>query len=494
MASASDLRTLWTPHVAPAMPDRLTHECVQFAATLTYADLPPAVVTAAKRCLVDGIGVAIAGTETDVAARLRSTPRDAGPCRFFGAPESKGSLSQAALYLGACGNALDWDDVQLPEGPSRPFGLLMHATVPLLATILPLAEWRVAEGGDAVSGEELLTAFVAGWEVAGKLAVAINPNHYFSGFHTSGTLGTFGCAIAAAKVLDLSPTHMTWALGHAAAMAAGVRASLGTMTKPLHVGWCAARGIEAALLARAGVDASDEALDGPYGYLTVAGPGADVDLVSGRFGAPFILESPGVSAKPFPCGAVTHPGMDALRRAMAEHALKAEEISKITVSAGSNVWGPISFPLASTSFEARYCFPFLLAAMALRGTAGRAEFDEAFVTSPDCAAFQRKVTLHHDKALDDLPTDVVQTQLDIETTDGRSVSVEARADYPGGPSRPLDDSEVDAKFADAVAGLLSPDNASEIHAMLRAVERLSDVRDLLDAVGPVTVASTSGQE
>ncbi len=470
------------------MPDRLTEECVRFAAALTYADVPEAVIAAARRCLVDGVGVAVAGLETDVAARLRGMTHEPGSCRMFGVPRSKVSLSHAALYLGACGNALDWDDVQLPEGPGRPFGLLMHATVPLLATLLPLTDWRATEGEGAVTGEEFLTAFVAGWEIAGKLAVAINPNHYSSGFHTSGTLGTFGCAVAAAKLLDLSPSQFTWAIGHAAAMAAGVRASLGTMTKPLHVGWCAARGIEAALLARAGIDASDEALDGPYGYLTVAGPGADVDLVAGRFGAPFVLESPGVSAKPFPCGAVTHPGMDALRRALEEHALKPEDISRIVISAGQNVWGPISFAFAETVFEAKYCFPFLLAAIALRGRAGRAEFKDEFVTSPECVAFQGKVEIRHDESFDDLPTDVVHTRLDIETTEGRAITVDARPDYPGGPKQPLSDADVDAKFSDAVAGLLAPERAANVHAMLRSFETITDVGDLLDTVGAVTVA------
>ena len=255
--------------------------------------------------------------------------------------------------------------------------------------------------------------------------------------------------MAAAKLFELNEEQTTWAIGHAASMAAGVRASLGTMTKPLHVGWAAARGIEAALLARTGIDGSADALDGPWGSLTVAGsgadaagPGADVNLVTGRFGNPFILADPGVSAKPYPCGSVTHPGMDALKRAMAEYELTADDIARIVVSAGSNVWGPISYPFAATTFEAKYSFPFLLAAIALTGGAGRAQFREDFIQSDACVAFQKKVEIRHDEVLDAMSTDVVHTRLDIDTRDGRTTSIDARADYPGGPKVPMDDQGV----------------------------------------------------
>ncbi len=485
----------------PSMPDRLTEESVSFAAGLTFESLPGAVVHAAKRCLVDGVGVAVAGLETDVAAPLKTyVIEQSGPgpgkrhARLFGDPSISVQSSQAALYLGACGNALDWDDVQLPEGPGRPFGLLMHATVPLLATIAPVIDVVRSECGRVISGREALTAFVAGWEMAGKLATAINPQHYFKGFHTSGTIGTFGCAMAAAKLFELNEEQTTWAIGHAASMAAGVRASLGTMTKPLHVGWAAARGIEAALLARTGIDGSADALDGPWGFLTVAGsgagaagPGADVNLVTGRFGNPFVLADPGVSAKPYPCGSVTHPGMDALKRAMAEYELTADDIARIVVSAGSNVWGPISYPFATTAFEAKYSFPFLLAAIALTGGAGRAQFREDFIQSDACVAFQKKVEIRHDEVLDAMSTDVVHTRLDIDTRDGRTISIDARADYPGGPKVPMDDQGVNAKFSDATHGLLAPDRRETVRDLLWSFEQAADAGVLLETIGVVTV-------
>ncbi len=472
------------------MSDRLTEESTAFVHGLSFDGLPKTVLHIAKRCVVDGIGVAVAGLDTEVALRLKNqtvSQSEIGPARLFGDPSLRVPVSQAALYLGACGNALDWDDVQLPEGPGRPFGLLMHATVPLLATIIPLTDVIRHESGRAVSGRDLLTAFIAGWEVAGKLAAAINPEHYGRGFHTSATVGTFGCAVAAAKLLALNEQQTTWAIGHGASMAAGTRASLGTMTKPLHVGWAAARGIEAALLARAGIDGSSSGLDGPTGYLTVAGPGAEVDLVAGRFGNPFVLVEPGVTAKPYPCGAVTHPGMDALKRVMKEQELQADDIDRIVVSAGKTVWGPITYAFATNAFEAKYCYPFLLASMALAGGAGRGQFRDDFIQSERCIAFQKKVETRHDNTLDQKELDGVPTRLDIEITDGRSISIEARSDYPGGPHRPLNDEAVNDKFEDATRDLLSPSKAQNLRDMIWSLEAVADAGALLETIGAVTV-------
>lgn len=474
------------------MSDRLTQQTVAFADALTFDALPDAVVEAAKQCLVDGVGVAIAGLETDVARNVRAyidATQEQGSCRLFGDTAATAPATQAALYLGTLGNALDWDDVQRPEGDARPFGLLMHGTSPLLATVIAMTDVVQKETGQAVSGEAFLTAFTAGWEVSGKLALTVTPDHYFKGFHTSGTLGTFGCAIAAGKILGLNAEKMAWSIGHAASMAAGVQASMGTMTKPMHVGWCAARGIEAALLARAGVDGPTEALDGPRGYLTKTSSGAKVDRAEGRFGNPFILESPGVSAKPYPCGAVTHAGMDALARIMAENQLVADDIKHIDVRAGAKMWGVISYPFAETSFEAKYCFPFLLSAIALRRVAGRAEFRDAFIKSDACIAFQKKVEIKVDDTLGANDDDIIATRLDLELQDGQTLTVDGQADYPGGPAMPLDDNAVNAKFSDATAALLRPERALKVNSMLRTFETQADAGALLDAVGKITVPS-----
>src|SRR3546814_8722798 len=156
---------------------------------------------------------------------------------------------------------MDWDDTQLAEGPGRPYGLLMHPTVPPLAAALAVSDLVAAEEGRPLDGKRFLTAFNAGVEVACKIAEAIDPDHYMRGFHTSGTIGTFAAAATAGKLLGLDAAGIARTLGVAASMAAGIRAGFGTMTKPLHVGRAAENGVTAALLVRNGFTANEEALD-----------------------------------------------------------------------------------------------------------------------------------------------------------------------------------------------------------------------------------------
>lgn len=464
----------------------LTRECAAFAARLSAADLPPAVVVAARRCVLDTIAIAIAGTETDLPKPLLSVIRLLGgapQARLFGDPASRVNAAQAAFLFGSVANALDWDDVQNPEGPNRPFGLLMHASVPLLAACFATADFIASESGRAVDGAAFTAAFVAGHEVSCKIAVAINPDHYYKGFHTSGTIGAFGAAVASAKLLGLDEHGIARAIGIASSMTGGIRASLGTQTKPAHVGWAAEKGVTAALLARAGLTSNEEALDGMWGYLAVAGRGADMELVRGRIGNPFVMERPGISFKPYPCGAVTHPGMEALRTAMRDGDWRARDIERVVVRAGNNVWGPISYTRATTVLEAKYCFPFLLAAIALRGGCGRAEFQDDFVTSPNVQELQARIENRFDAAIDAQGYEIVRTELDVVLRDGRVFTLKAAGDYRGSPQNPLSDEDLWVKFKDCTDGLLATERQATLRAFIAAIETQTNVAPLLDLIG-----------
>ena len=162
----------------------------------------------------------------------------------FGPEPFRTGAASAALLNGTSGHALDWDDTQLSTSADRIFGLLTHPTMPPLAAALALGERQHA------SGAQFLEAFLTGFEVECKIAEAIHPHHYKKGFHSSGTVGTFGATVAAAaKLLRLDETATAHALAIAASMASGIRVNFGTMTKPLHVGRAAQNGVIAAELA-----------------------------------------------------------------------------------------------------------------------------------------------------------------------------------------------------------------------------------------------------
>lgn len=451
----------------------LTAAAARFASGHRFADLDPPTLALARRCLLDGLAVMLAGSDQPGMAPLHGylvMTGGAAQAPLLGLSGPDLPASAAALWAGTAGHAMDWDDTQLAEGPGRPYGLLMHPTVPPLAATLALAPVVARRRGRPVTGRDFLAAFTAGFEVGCKIAEAISPDHYMRGFHTSGTIGTFAAAGAAANLLGLDPAQTARAFGIAASSASGIRANFGTMTKPLHVGRAAENGVVAALLAELGHSANDEALDGRWGYLAIAGPGGEPALVRDRFGAPHSMLSPGVSIKPYPSGVLTHPSMDAMLFLMRDEGLVPDDIARVRLYAGSNVLGPIRFRIARTELEGKFSFAFLLAAIILRGRAGKAEFTDAFVSSQSCQDMQARIETVFDDAIEKMGWDRIRSRIEVETRDGRLLSRWADEAYRGGPHNPLSDDDLAGKFRDCAEGLLAPERQEQVIVCTRAFE------------------------
>jgi 2-methylcitrate dehydratase PrpD len=456
----------------------LTEEAAIFTARLRYEDLPAAVVVQAERCVLDGVAVALAGSEHETLSVLaRHLERLGGPphARLLGDASTRVPVQHAALWHGVAGHVLDWDDTQVAEAPGRVYGQLMHPTIPPLAAALAISDLL-----GVVDGASFLTAFAAGFEVECKIAEAISPAHYTEGFHTSGTVGTFGAAACAAKLIGLDADATAMAIGIAASMAAGIRANFGTMTKALHVGRAAQNGVTAALLAQDGFTADTRALDGRWGYLSVAGGGGDPELVLGRFGRPHSMVDPGVSVKPFACGVLTHPSMDALASLLREEALTAADLAVVRLHAAENALAPIRYERATNELEARFCFPFLLSAIALTGGAGKGEFTPEFITRREVHEFQSRVEVVHDPEIEAMGFDRIRSKVVIETRDGRLFERWADERYRGGPERPLSDAELRAKLDDAAAGLLAHATVDEVATFVARLDTQTEVAPLLD--------------
>ena len=358
----------------------VTGAVVDFVRRARFTDFPSEALHIGKRCIIDGLGVLLAGSTQPTSQILRDYLRETAPraeATAFGPTPFKTSVASAALVNGASGHALDWDDTQLATSADRIFGLLTHPTIPPLCAALAIGERQHA------SGEAVLEAFLTGFEVECKIAEAIHPNHYKKGFHSSGTVGTFGAAVAAAKLLGLDASQIAHTLAIAASSAAGIRVNFGSMTKPLHVGRAAENGVVAALLAQNGFTGGNDALDPPWGFFQTFshGEGFDRDRIVGKLGDPHTIVWPGVSIKPYPCGVLGHPTMDAMRRLVIAHDVRPESIKAIRVRAGSNILNPLRYPIASNELEAKFCPAFMVAAIALRRKAGIHEFNDEFVRS-----------------------------------------------------------------------------------------------------------------
>ena len=467
---------------------RATSAVIDFIDRTRWPDFPLEAVRIAKRCVLDGLGVMLAGSTQDAGRILRGHVQtmDAKPeATAFGPEPFRSGVSSAALLNGTSGHALDWDDTQLATSADRIFGLLTHPTVPPMVAALAVGERQHA------SGAAFLEAFLTGFEVECKIAEAVSPAHYRKGFHSSGTVGTFGAAVAAAKLLGLDGDRIAHTLAIAASSASGIRVNFGSMTKPLHVGRAAQNGVVAAELAARGFTGGRDALDPPWGFFGAFshGEGFDADRIVGKLGDPHAIVWPGVSIKPYPCGVLGHPTMDAMRRLVITHDVQPESIVAIRVRAGSNILNPLRYPIATNELEAKFCPAFMVGAIALRRKAGIREFNDEFVQSAPVQAMMRKVERVLDPEIEAQGWEKIRSTVEVDLDDGRTLVEEADERYRGGPDLPFTRAELHEKFSDCAALVLPPAAIEETIGLVEALEHLPDVGRLARVLSvPAAVA------
>ncbi|UTW11394.1 MmgE/PrpD family protein [Marinobacterium rhizophilum] len=431
----------------------ITEDAASFIEQVTFDQIPAEALRIGTRCLLDGLGLYVAGSDHETARIQAELAAETG-----GTPEAlllgRGDLHVpaplAARVLGTAGHAHDWDDSQVSKDPDHVYGLLTHPTIPPLTATL-----TVAQKLEKVSGRDFMLAFLTGFEVEAKISEWMFSQHYKSGFHSSGTVGTFGAFASAAKLMGLEGDQLRHGLGLAASFAAGIRCNFGTMTKPLHVGRAAENGVTAALMAAKGFSADKAALDGPWGFFAVQGGGVTHQkLGTETFGQPWSIVEPGVSIKPYPCGVLTHPTIDLMVKLVKENNIAAEAIERVIVRAGSNILNPIRYPIASNHLEAKFSLPAVLAMVAINGKAGKVEFEDDFVQSDAMQKMQRQIETRFDPEIEAMGFDKMRSNIEILLKDGTSVRDSADERYRGGPENPLTDSEVEAKVRGCCEGTL----------------------------------------
>jgi 2-methylcitrate dehydratase PrpD len=461
-----------------------TGAVVDFITGARWTDFPSDAIDIGKRCIIDGLGVMLAGSATDASTILRDyTRRSTGTVQAtaFGPEPFRTSAAAAALLNGTSGHALDFDDTQLATSADRIFGLLTHPTMPPLVAALAIGERQGA------TGTQFLEAFLTGFEVECKIAEAIHPHHYKKGFHSSGTIGTFGAAAAAAKLLQLDAAATAHTLAIAASMASGIRVNFGTMTKPLHVGRAAQNGITAAELAAGGFTGGHDALDPPWGFFRVFSfdDGFDADRIVGVLGNPHTIVSPGVSIKPYPCGVLGHPTMDAMRRLVTAHDVRPEDIAAIRVRAGSNILNPLRYPIATNELEAKFCPAFMVSSIALRRKAGIHEFTDEFVRSAPVQQMMRKVERVLDPEIEAKGFEKIRSTVEVDLRDGRTLVEHADERYRGGPERPFTREELYEKFSECALTVLPE------RAVIRVFEQVDQIEQMADVAGLVKVLASN---
>jgi 2-methylcitrate dehydratase PrpD len=426
---------------------------------------PPAAARArAAMAVCDTVGVLLAGVPESAAALVRKTitSESHGACSVLGT-SLRASADEAAMANAVAAHAHDYDDMC--------FVSLAHPSCVLVPAILAAGETVGAPGRD------VLDAYVAGFELEGRLGLVMNPRHYHErGWHCTSSIGTLGAAAAVSRLLGLDAVGVTHALGIAASSACGLKENLGSMVKPLHAGMAARNGVMAARLAKAGFIASAQTIEGPQGYLAAMDsqkpPEALVDAV-GDLGSRWEILDTGVTVKLYPSCAATHPPLDAVLALKLRHGLTADNIAAIDIEVDSMTPRLLLYDRPSTALEAKFSMPFCMAAAIVFGHPAIETFEE--FGDPRIQRLLPAVTMRVNTVFD-ASAPLSQANVTVKLKDGREVteSADGARGYPGR----LSEEELGTKFLACARRLLTEAEAHRALAAVRSIESIADVTKL----------------
>ena len=370
-------------------------------------------------------------------------------------------MASAALVNGITSHTFDFDDTHLKT--------IIHPAGPVASAILALAEHRGAQGRDVID------ALVLGIDVACRVGNAMYPDHYDRGWHITGSTGMLGAAAGCARLLGLDDQQTMMALGIAASQPVGLREQFGTMTKPFHPGAAARAGLTSALLAKHGFTSSARSLEAPRGFMQVASDKRDWNEITGELGERFEISFN--TYKPFACGIVIHPSIDACVQLRAQ-GVKPDQVESIELRVHSLVLELTGKKEPRDGLQGKFSVYHGCAAGLIFGQAGEEEFSDAVVNDPAVVALRNKVRATVDNSIHEAAVDVTAVLVD-----GRRVHV--RVDHAiGSLENPLTDIQLEAKFKSLVTPVLGEAKARDITAACWRLGSLADVRDLLDLCRP----------
>ena len=456
----------------------LTRYVAEFIVNANYQSIPAEVLELGKKSILDGFGLALAGSVSEHCHALLEYLKSLGA---NGRASVIGTGLKTAPRFAAFANGIwihadDFDDTQLAVGKDRVYGLLTHPTVPVLPPVFALSELGRR------SGKDLLLAYHVGVEVECKIAEAISPRHYGDGFHSTGTSGSFGSAAACAKMHGLDARQTAYALGVVGAEAGGLRENFGTMTKPFQAGHAAENGTVAADLAALGWTAAENILEAQFGWFNAAGGGYDNNAILNKLGSPWTFVSPGVSIKPFPCGSLNHPAMWEFLTMIRQNDVKPGDVDSIDCGANSKMTTTLLHHRPSSGLQAKFSMEYALAVLLLERKAGLAEFTDEAVRRPDVQEWLRRVNFYVDPEAEAAGFDKMTSRIKIHLKNGKVLSGQATM-AKGSPANPMSYEEAAEKFRGCAEFARWPAKKAEaIIRLVRSLERQSDMGGLTAAL------------
>lgn len=438
----------------------------EFAVALRDDDIPARGRKLAIDAITDCVACMLAGNGTELAAPLRAVIGSEGyadGAAMIGT-KARAAVHDAALYHGALSHALDYDDISHPA--------YSHPSVVLVPALLAASTVHDA------SGREFVTAYVAGHEVFGRLGRALNLQHYKNGWHSTSTFGSIAAAVAVSRLLKLPASAIRMAVGIAASGSSGLRASFGTMTKPLHAGYAARNGVLAARLANQGFTASSEALSHRFGFTNVFNATGGIDATQlTTWGAQLeILAESGIGLKLYPACAATHPAIEAATKLRAQLRDPAKDIARVRVGACELATDPLIYREPRTPLEGKFSMHYCVASALIDGYVRLSTFTDQAVQRPEVRDLvARTEMVVDDRVREDKDFAAIVT---VETVDGRRLE-ESVYVPPGKPERWFTPAQMHEKFMDChqLSGLRV--NAQALFTTLQKLDDVSSMRQIL---------------
>ncbi|HVB97901.1 MAG TPA: MmgE/PrpD family protein, partial [Candidatus Dormibacteraeota bacterium] len=426
-------------------------------------------------------GLALAGSMVPTGHLSRKFVRESDLCgggsTVIGTA-MKSTPQYAAFLNGISIHTNDYDDSQMALG-NRVSGMLMHPTVTALPPAFALGEPA------GISGKDLMLAYHLAVEVECKIAQALSPRSYESGFHTTGVVGPFGAVTAGVKLRGLDQDECLNAFGIAGAEGAGLQANLGTMTKPFHAGHACQSGIVATSLAALGWTATHEALEAPGGFFHAYGGVYDPGYLLNKLGSPWTFANPGVSIKEYPCGVLQQPGMDEMLRLVRQYKITPDQVESVDVGTNEPAYSVLIRHDPQDGLESKFSMEFCLTMMLLEGKAGLSQFTDAVVRRPDVQAMIHRIHYHPSAAAAAGGLNKMTTIIQIHLKDGRTIS--GRGVYAkGSPEHPMSFADEAEKFRGCADFVHWPrEKAEKIIETVRGLEAVSDIRQLTPLLSSV---------
>ena len=453
----------------------LSKKLAEYTVNLKYEDLPSEVVEFTKLCILDWYGSALAGKDEKPILAIKELAEEwGGNEQATLVTGGKSSIGNACLVNGAASHIVELDDIHKSS--------IIHA-----GTVVIPAAVAVAEAYN-LSGKDLITAVVAGYEVCYRVGEAVSPSHYYY-WHNTATCGTFGSAAAAAKLLNLNVEQTAYALGNAGTQAAGLWEFIedGANTKQLHTAKAAYNGTLAAMLARSNFTSASKILEGRRGFFNAMSDEFDAGKITKNLGNEFkIMEN---SFKIHASCRHTHPAMDCVLELMKEHSLHHEQLQNVTIKTYQTVLNITDNPKPDTIYASKFSSQFCAALIAVNGSASLKDYNNDALSSKVIREVMEKIDVQSDPYYENAYPEKWGARVEMTLKDGRTLV--SSTDYPkGDPEKMASSEELVEKFRTMTIGKVN--NAKEHIKAVLTLEEMN-VRNWMQLLGESSVSEKQPQ-